>query len=228
MSTELKALYPFLHGGKHDPAALDAALLQSVAAKARDSRETNERFFAAQGPALVAAAKSIAAAYRRGGRLFAMGNGGSSCDASHIAVEFSHPVTAGRPALAAVDLTADVAMISAVANDVGFEHVFVRQLVAHARPGDALIGISTSGSSANLLAAFAKAREMGLATIGLAGGDGGAMQASGLVEHCLVVPTGSIHRTQECHVAAYHILWDLVHTLLADDRGSAAARETAE
>jgi D-sedoheptulose 7-phosphate isomerase len=219
---ELKTLYPFLYGGQQDASTLDAALLHSIAEKARISRETNERFFAELAPALVAAARTIADVYRGGGRLFAMGNGGSSCDAAHVAVEFSHPITAGRPALPAVNLAADTAMISAVANDVGVEHVFVRQLLAHGRRGDALIGISTSGNSANLIAAFAKAREMGIVTIGLAGGNGGAMKSSGLVDHCLVVESLSIHRVQECHVTAYHILWDLVHTLLADDRGSAA------
>ncbi len=178
-----------------------------------------------QGAELVAAARALATVYQSDGRLFAMGNGGSSCDAAHVAVEFTHPVTAGRPALAAVNLVADLAMISAVGNDVGFEHVFVRQLAAHARSGDALIGISTSGNSANLLAAFEKAKAIGLATIGLAGGDGGRMKSSGVCDHCLVVPSSSIHRIQECHVAAYHILWDLVHTLLADERGSAAERE---
>ena len=219
---DLQSLYPFLHGQRQAPEKLEAALLYSVAEKARDSRATNERFFAEQAPVLVAAAHALAGVYRRGGRLFAMGNGGSSCDASHVAVEFVHPITAGRPALAAINLVADLAMISAVGNDVGFEHVFVRQLLAQGQAGDALIGISTSGNSGNLIAAFAKAREMGLITIGLAGGDGGRMLASGVVQHCLVVPSSSIHRIQECHVAAYHILWDLVHTLLADDRGSAA------
>lgn len=224
MSNEsvLEGLYPFLHGREQDAGKLAAALLHSVAEKAADSRDANARFFAAQGEALVAAARAIAQVYRGGGRLFAMGNGGSSCDAAHIAVEFTHPITAGRPALAAISLVADIAMISAVGNDVGFEHVFVRQIIAQARPDDGLIGVSTSGNSPNLLAAFAKAKEIGLATIGFAGGDGGAMKAAGTVDHCLTVPSGSIHRVQECHVAAYHILWDLVHTLLADDRGSAA------
>jgi D-sedoheptulose 7-phosphate isomerase len=224
MSTEagLRGLYPFLHGAAQDPKRLNAALMHSVAEKARDSRETNERFFGAQADTLVAAAHTLANVYRSNGRLFSMGNGGSSCDASHVAVEFVHPVTAGRPALAATNLVADLAMISAVGNDVGFDHIFVRQLVAHARKGDALIGISTSGNSQNIVAAFVKAKEMGIATIGLAGGDGGKMKSSGAVDHCLVVPSTSIHRIQECHVAAYHILWDLVHTLLADDRGSAA------
>jgi len=160
MSNEsvLAGLYPFLHGKAQDKKKLDTALLQSVTDKAADSRETNARFFAEQAEALIAAARTIAGVYRGGGRLFAMGNGGSSCDAAHIAVEFNHPVTAGRPALAAINLGADIAMITAVGNDVGFEHVFLRQLVAQARPGDGLIGVSTSGNSANLMAAFAKAK----------------------------------------------------------------------
>jgi len=225
--TELSALYPFLHGKPQDREKLEAALLHSVAEKARESRETNVAFFGAQAPVLVAAAKAVAGIYRNGGRLFSMGNGGSSCDASHVAVEFLHPITAGRPALAATNLVADLAMISAVGNDLGFEHVFVRQIIAQGRAGDGLVGISTSGNSSNLLAAFVKAKEMGLVTIGLAGGDGGRMKSAGVVDYCLVVPTQSIHRTQECHVTAYHILWDLVHTLLADDRGSAATKGAA-
>ena len=225
--SDLKALYPFLHGKAQDPAKLDVALLHSVAEKARESRETNERFFDEQAPTLVAAARALAGVYRAKGRLFSMGNGGSSCDASHVAVEFVHPITAGRPALAATNLVADLAMISAVGNDLGFDHVFVRQIIAQGRSGDGLIGISTSGNSNNLISAFVKAKEMGLVTIGLAGGDGGRMKSSGAVDFCLVVPTSSIHRTQECHVTAYHILWDLVHTLLADDRGSAHATGAA-
>ncbi len=224
-NSALESLYPFLHGKEQDPAALDAGLLHSIESKARESRDTNARFFDQQGGVLLDAGKALAAVYRRGGRMFVMGNGGSSCDAAHVAVEFLHPITAGRPALAATNLTADVAMTSAVANDVGFEHVFVRQLIAHARAGDGLVGLSTSGNSANLIAAFAKAKEMGLTTIGLSGGDGGKMAR--VCDHCLIVPTTSVHRIQECHVAAYHILWDLVHTLLADDRGSAISKDVA-
>jgi len=224
--SELRALYPFLHGDRQDAGTLDVSLSQSIAEKARQSRDTNERFFVEQATELLAAANILAGVYRGGGRLYTMGNGGSSCDASHVAVEFTHPVTAGRPALPAFNLVADVAMISAVGNDVGFEHIFVRQLSAQARHGDALAGFSTSGNSANLVAAFEKARAMGLATIGFAGGDGGRMKSSGLCDHCLVVPSNSIHRVQECHIAAYHILWDLVHTLLADDRGSVRMEPT--
>ena len=198
---------------------MDIALLESVRQKALDSVETKRVFFDANAASIVAIARTIAEVYRNDGRLFSMGNGGSSCDAAHIAVEFLHPVTAGRPALAAVNLVADTAMMTAVGNDVGFAHIFVRQIIAQARRGDALIGISTSGNSDNLIAAFAKAREMGVATIGLCGHDGGRMAEHGALDHCLVVQSDSIHRIQETHVAIYHILWDLVHTLLADDRG---------
>ena len=215
----LQSLYPFLHGTRQDAARVDEALLESVQQKAQHSVEVKQQFFSSNAAQIVTVARALAKMYEQGGKLFTMGNGGSSCDAAHIAVEFLHPVTAGRPALPTVNLVADTAMMTAVGNDVGFTHIFVRQLIAQARRGDALIGISTSGNSDNLLTAFAKAKEMGIVTIGLAGGDGGRMKQSSDVDHCLVVPSDSIHRVQECHVALYHILWDLVHTLLADKRG---------
>jgi len=218
----LEALYPFLHGRKQDDRAVQSGLMESVRQKAEHSVETKSRFFEDNAEAVVAVARAIAEVYRSDGRLFTMGNGGSSCDAAHLAVEFQHPVTAGRPALPAENLTADVAVMTAIGNDVGFEHIYLRQIVAHGRPGDGLIGLSTSGNSANLMAAFEKASEMGLTTIGLAGMEGGEMARSPSLDHCLVVRTDSIHRIQECHVAIYHILWDLVHTLLADERGGLA------
>jgi len=190
-----------------------------VRLKAEDSVAVKRAFFERNGAKVVAMARAIAAVYQRDGRLFSMGNGGSSCDAAHIAVEFEHPITAGRPALAAINLVADTAMLTAVGNDVGIEHIFVRPLVALARPGDGLVGFSTSGNSPNLLAAFATARRLGVATFGLSGHDGGAMARSADLDHCLVVETDSVHRVQETHVAIFHILWDLVHTLLADERG---------
>jgi D-sedoheptulose 7-phosphate isomerase len=217
----LKGLYPFLHGAQRDPEAMRRALLDSVQQKARDSVATKQSFFAAQGHAVIAAAEAIAGVYRRQGRMFSMGNGGSSCDAAHFAVEFMHPVTAGRPALTAVNLASDMAMVTAVGNDIGIGHIFLRQLIALARRGDGLIGFSTSGSSENIIAAFAKAKEQGLTTIGMTGHDGGIMAQSTDLDHCLVVPSNSIHRIQETHMAIYHILWDLVHTLLAEDRGGA-------
>ncbi len=218
----LESLYPFLHARGKDPASENAALLESVRQKAQHSIDVKQAFFDASAAALVDAAQTLANCYRRGGKLLSMGNGGSSCDASHVAVEFQHPVTAGRPSLPAFNLVNDNAFFSAVANDVGVQHVFARQVEAHGRPEDCLIGFSTSGNSANLVAGFRKARELGLASIGFAGGDGGEMRSSGLLDHCLVVDTDSIHRVQEVHVACYHILWDLTHTLLADHRGRLA------
>ena len=223
MSEEaLRSLYPFLHGGQQEAASLDRTLLESVRAKAEDSLDVKRRFFATRGEQLVAMARGVATVYQGGGRLFCMGNGGSSCDAAHIAVEFAHPITAGRPALSAVNLAADTAMLTAVGNDVGIDHIFVRPLLAQARKGDGLIGVSTSGNSTNLLAAFAAARRIGLATFGLSGDDGGAMAQSSDIDHCLVVESASVHRIQETHVAIYHVLWDLVHTLLAETRGNLA------
>jgi D-sedoheptulose 7-phosphate isomerase len=219
----LHGLYPFLHGRRHSAGAVNLALLESVRQKVAHHRVVVDAFFAEHSQAVIDAAGAIAAVYRRGGRLYTMGNGGSRCDAAHLAVEFLHPITTGRPALTAIDLSADSTMMSAVANDVGFAHVFVRQVTAQCRAGDGLVGLSTSGNSDNLVKAFVKAREIGVTTIALSGKTGGELARIGL-DHCLVVQTDSIHRIQECHVAIYHLLWDLVHTLLADDRGDLPGR----
>jgi D-sedoheptulose 7-phosphate isomerase len=218
-TAQLQQLYPFLHGDKKDPAQENTTLLESVKQKSEHSIAVKQAFFANNAQSIVDAAKAIAQVYSNTGRMLTMGNGGSSCDAAHFAVEFLHPITAGRPALPAINLVMDTAMMSAVANDVGIKHVFVRQLEAHGQATDGLFGFSTSGNSENLLAAFTKAKQMGISTFALAGGNGGEIKSSGLVDHCLVVESDSIHRVQEVHVASYHILWDLVHTLLADHRG---------
>jgi len=216
----LQDLYPFLHNKPKDPVQEKRGLLESIKQKSNESIDLKRQFFTENAEDLLEAARAIAHVYKNKGRMYAMGNGGSSCDAAHFCVEFQHPVTAGRPALPAMNLLADTAMNSAVANDVGYQHIFVRQLNAHARKGDGLIGFSTSGCSDNLMAAYAKAKAMNLVTLGFVGGDGGDMKSTGLVEHCLVVESDSIHRIQEVHVACYHIIWDLVHTLLADSRGN--------
>ncbi len=216
----LKSLYPFLHQQSKDAESEHQALLESVKQKSGQSIEVKQTFFEQHAEDLIAASMTLAHCYQQGGKLISMGNGGSSCDASHVAVEFQHPVTAGRPSLPAFNLCNDTAFLSAVANDVGYQHVFARQIEAHGKAGDCVIGFSTSGNSDNLLSGFRKANELGLKTIGLAGGTGGEMKSSGLLTHCLVVNTDSIHRIQEVHVTCYHILWDLTHTLLADRRGN--------
>ena len=222
----LESLYPFLYAKGKDPARENAALLESVQQKSRHGIDVKQAFFDANAQALVDAAQTLADCYRKGGKLLSMGNGGSSCDASHVAVEFQHPVTAGRPSLPAFNMVNDHAFFSAVANDVGVAQVFARQVEAHGRPEDCIIGFSTSGNSTNLIAGFRRAHDLGLASIGFSGADGGEMKSSGLLDHCLVVETDSIHRVQEVHVVCYHILWDLTHTLLADHRGKLAGDTT--
>lgn len=212
--SQLAHLYPYLQEGGVNIAVSRADLLHSIQRKSDASAGTQQAFIQQQGAALIAAAQALAAVFRSGGRLLCMGNGGSSCDAAHVAVEFNHPVTAGRAALPAINLTADVPMLTAIGNDVGYEHVFLRQVIAHGRQGDALLGISTSGGSGNLLAAFEQASDMNLLTLALLGGDGGRIAASGHVDHCLIVDSDSVHRIQETHVIAYHLLWDLVHSCL--------------
>lgn len=218
-NASLQALYPFLHNKKSDPANLNQALLDSIEQKVIQHQRIISDFFTKNNQQILNCAKALANMYKQQGQLFAMGNGGSSSDASHIAVEFLHPVTTGRPALPAFDLSSDKTVMTAIANDVGYQHVYARQVANLMKKNDALIGVSTSGNSENLVKAFLQAKKIGAVTIGLAGGNGGEMARMEL-DHCLVVNSDSIHRTQECHVAIYHVLWDLVHTLLADERGA--------
>jgi len=154
-----------------------------------------------------ASACSAAAAIGRrvaaGARLFTFGNGGSATDAELAADLFRRP-PAGVPARSLVD---DRAVLTALANDVGFELVFSRQLIAHARPGDIALGFSTSGGSANVLRAFAEARRRDMLTVAVVGYDGGALAAGGDVDHCLVVRSDSVHRIQEAQDALVHDLW---------------------
>jgi len=212
-----RAFYPFLHEERTSDGKLMEDLGFSLLEKARESVEVKTKFFADNKDAILSASLRMAKAFHRGGKLLVCGNGGSATDAQHIAVEFMHPITVGRKALPAICLTNDMAMMTAVANDVGFDDVFTRQIIALGNEGDVLLAISTSGNSRNLMHAFATARRMRMTTIGFAGSNGGEMAelaAGGLLDFCLTVPTASIHRIQETHVALYHIMWDMVHTFL--------------
>ncbi|MDQ3175072.1 MAG: SIS domain-containing protein [Acidobacteriota bacterium] len=212
-----RSFYPFLHEDQKQPEELMEQLGFSLLEKARESVDVKTRFFKVNKEGIIAASLQLAKAFHRGRKLLVCGNGGSATDAQHVAVEFMHPITIGRKALPAISLTNDMAMVTAVANDVGFDDVFSRQIIALGSEGDILLGISTSGNSENLMQAFATARRMKLGTMGFAGDDGGKMvemSARGLLDHCFTVPTSSIHRIQETHVALYHIMWDIVHEFL--------------
>ncbi len=212
-----RSFYPFLHEEEKQPQELMAELSFSLLEKARESVDVKARFFEDHKEMILAASLQTAKAFHRGRKLLVCGNGGSATDAQHVAVEFMHPVVVGRKALPAICLANDMAMVTAVANDVGFDDIFTRQLIALGQEGDVVLCISTSGNSENLLHAFQTARRMKMTTIGFAGGDGGRMAemcAGGLLDFCFSVPTSSIHRIQETHVALYHIMWDMVHTFL--------------
>lgn len=205
MSSPGSFLYPMLDGQERDAPALLADLSRSAAAKAVESAQVRVATLGSLSAQLDAAADAMADAFAAGGRLFCFGNGGSATDAAGLAALFSHPAR-GR-SLPARSLVADTAVLTALANDIGVEVLFARQLIAHARPGDIALGLSTSGGSSNVLKAFAEARGRGLLTVGLAGYGGGAMRTCGDVEHCLAVDAQSVHRTQETQSAVAHALW---------------------
>ena len=187
----------------------------AILRKANESAAVKEQFFRAEADRIEALARAMAAAFERGARLFVMGNGGGATDAQHVAVEFCHPIIEKRRALPAIALTTDTALLTAISNDRDFAKVFGDQLRTLARPGDMALALSTSGHSPNLVHALEVAREGGLLTIAFTGKDGGRLES--LADHAFVVPSFSIHRIQETHVALYHVVWDLVHIALGED-----------
>ena len=187
----------------------------AILRKARESAEIKEQFFRAEADRIETLARAMAERFTRGGRLYVMGNGGSASDAQHVAVEFFHPIIEKRKPLPALALTADQALVTAISNDRDFAKVFADQIRVLTLPGDMALAISTSGQSPNLVQALEVARERGLLTIAFTGKDGGRL--ADLAEYGFVVPSFSIHRIQETHVALYHIVWDLVHVALGED-----------
>jgi len=153
----------------------------------------------------------MAVRFHQGGKLMVFGTGGSSTDAQHVAVEFVHPVIVGKRALPAISLTSDVATVTGVAADQGMAGIFAHQLRYLAEPADIALGISADGNCASVLAGLLTARELGMLTIALIGGGGGAIAASPAVDHVLVARSGDPRIVKEMHVTAYHVLWELVH-----------------
>ena len=194
---------------------MSADLRAAVMRKCRESMATKEQFFAENADRIGGCCTAMAKAFDAGGRLFVMGNGGSSCDAAHVSVEFMHPIIEKRPALPALALNTDTAMLTAVGNDQDFALAFVQQLRMLGRKGDMALGISTSGKSANINRALQAAREMGLLTVGFSGRDGGRMPE--YCDHCFTVPSFSIHRIQETHETLLHVLCDLIHVIRGEE-----------
>jgi D-sedoheptulose 7-phosphate isomerase len=157
-------------------------------------------------------------ALSRGNKILLFGNGGSAADAQHIAAELVGRFAFDRRALPALALSVNSSSLTAIGNDYGFDQVFSRQMEALARPGDVAIGISTSGTSSNILCAFSTAKKMRLQTIALTGKTGGKLK--GNVDHCLCVPSSETARIQECHILIGHIISELVEKEMFDDKGS--------
>lgn len=191
------------------------ALRESILRKARESAELKASFFAAQADRIAACCAELSAAFEKGARLFAFGNGGSSCDAQHVAVELMHPILEKRAPLPALALSNDVALLTAVGNDEDFSLVFAQQLRLLARRGDIALGISSSGKSANVNRALQTARELGMLTVGFSGRDGGRMPE--LCDHCFTVPSFSIHRIQEVQETLLHLIWDTLHVIRGEE-----------
>jgi D-sedoheptulose 7-phosphate isomerase len=206
-------LYPFIDADERDSSALVADLTASAKAQIAQSRALRTATLERCSDVVTQAAEEMAKCFRKGGRLFAFGNGGSATDAEGMVALFCHPPSGrGLPALSMVE---DLAVLTALANDIGFDVVFSRQLIAHGRAGDIAVGFSTSGDSRNVLRALEEASRRGLLTIGLAGYEGGGMAASEAVAHCLVVHSDSVHRIQEAQDALVLRLWSIVQEAVA-------------
>jgi D-sedoheptulose 7-phosphate isomerase len=197
-------LYPFLAEGADDHEAVIADVRDSALMKAEEVQELRERTVLDSSERLVAAAAALRECFAGGGRVLALGNGGSATDAMDLVADL---LAAGRPA---IDLTADPAIITALANDIGPEAIFARQLIAYGRPGDALLALSTSGNSLSVIDGLVEGRRRGLRTIALVGYDGGRVASERLADHVVITPSQHIPRIQEAQATAYHLLVELV------------------
>jgi len=193
-------LYPFLGERETDHEAVVDDVRRSILMKAEEIGELRAQTLTEGRAALLAAADVV----RGAGRVLALGNGGSATDATDLAADLER---AGR---AAIDLTGDPAILTAIANDIGVEAIFSRQVIAYGRPGDALVVLSTSGGSGNVIAALEEARRRGLATIAFVGYDGGRIAAERLADHVVITRSQHIPRIQEAQASAYHVLCELV------------------
>jgi D-sedoheptulose 7-phosphate isomerase len=173
----------------------------------------HQRVMAGDAQPVVAAASAISTAFAGGGKLLLFGNGGSASDAQHVAAELVGRFQRERQALAAIALTTDTSVLTSIGNDYAYDRVFARQIEALGRRGDVAFGISTSGASANVIAALESARARGMQTVALTGRDGGAIGRAAAVH--INVPSDSTARVQEVHRTLLHVICDLVERALA-------------
>jgi D-sedoheptulose 7-phosphate isomerase len=203
-------LYPFLAEREHDLEAIVADVRRSVLAKSEEVGELRAQTLTENRDELIAAAAALREDLDAGGSLLALGNGGSATDAMDLVADLRRPPDPRWRPRRALDLTEDAAILTAIANDIGTEAIFARQVIAHGREGDVVVAISTSGNSANVIAALAEARSRGLRTIALVGYDGGRVAGDELADHVIVTRSEHIPRIQEAQASAYHVLRELV------------------
>ena len=206
-------LYPFLAESETDPEPVLEDVRRSALAKADEAGALRERTLREGRDELAAAADALRGCFDAGGKLLALGNGGSATDAMDLVADLREPL-GDRPPRRALDLTEDPAVITAIANDIGPGAIFQRQVIAHGRAGDVLLALTTSGNSENVIEALAEARRRGLTTVAMVGYDGGRLASERLADHVVVTPSEHIPRIQEAQATAYHALADLVEGAL--------------
>jgi D-sedoheptulose 7-phosphate isomerase len=205
-------LYPFLGEQERDLDGVLADVRASVLLKADEIGALRAQTLGENGDALRTAAAALRTALDRGGTLLALGNGGSATDATDAVADLRHPPARSGPPRRGLDLTEDAAILTALANDVGVEQLFARQVIAYGRHGDALLAFSTSGNSGNVIVALAEARRRGLTTVAFVGYDGGRVAAERLADVVVVTRSEHIPRIQEAQASAWHVLRELVET----------------
>ncbi len=198
-------LYPFLGDAKQPVDELVEEVAESIRLKACEDARLRAQVAGEESERIVHTARAIHQRLRRGGKLIVFGNGGSATDANDFAIDCVLPPAGYRP-VSAISLSMEPANLTAIANDVGIEAIFLRQIIAHARKEDVAIGISTSGGSRNIIMALEEARKRGLLTVALLGYDGGEILRRGLADFPLVVGSDYIPRIQEVQASTYHVL----------------------
>ncbi|GAC1350489.1 MAG: SIS domain-containing protein [Ktedonobacteraceae bacterium] len=210
-----KLFYPFLfEGGKASVEEVMAQIRHSTTEKCREVIALRRATLAHSLEQIIDTGRAMAQAFANKATLLAFGNGGSTTDAQDMVTELLNPPFLDWSPLPAIALTNDIAVITAVGNDVGFDNVFARQVIAFGRKGDIALGISTSGNSTNVLVALEQAKKQGLLTVGLAGYDGGKMMHSKAVDFCINSSSDHIPRIQEAQATVYHSLLEVIHTVL--------------
>jgi D-sedoheptulose 7-phosphate isomerase len=202
-------LYPFLGKGQQPLEEVVREVQGSMLQKMQETNRLRATAAETESGAISQTAAAICGRLERGGKLIVFGNGGSATDANDLVADCVDPPRGFGP-VPAVSLSAEPANVTAIANDIGTEAIFARQLIAHARPEDVAVGISTSGGSANILAALAEARRRGLLTVGIVGYDGGRIVGEHLADHAIVVRSDYIPRIQEVQASIYHVLRSLI------------------